>query len=251
MPCWRIHTAALPPQANLGCPFFALGRRARRKLLRAGGGAVRRPKRTSRVGTTSSRPAGQPKMTRRLQAASSDDPQFAGYERPSRAAALLTCGCRPIRVGPSSRRYVRYRRRALTESKFDPRGFGPRLAPCLRPGALSRSPKVIPSRTPSASVRTILIPRLSVPLSSRAVPPPPRGLTSLLYVGSVPSYTWAEPPLYVGRAPPLYVGGAPSIRGQSPLYTWAEPPLYVGRAPYIYVGVAPSIRGQSPLYTWA
>ena len=131
---------------------------------------------------------------------------------------------------------MRYRRRALAESKFDPRGFGPRLAPCLRPGALSRSPKVIPSRTPSASVRTILIPRLSVPLSSRAVPPPPRGLTSLLYVGSVPSYTWAEPPLYVGRAPPF-------IRGRSPLYTWAEPPLYVGGAP--------SIRGRSPIYTWA
>ena len=196
-------------------------------------------------------------MTRRLQAASSDDPQFAGCERPSRAAALLTCGCRPIRVGPSSRRYVRYRRRALAESKFDPRGFGPRLAPCLRPGALSRSPKVIPSRTPSASVRTILIPRLSVPLSSRAVSPPPRGLTSLLYVGSVPSYTRAEPPRYVGGAPSirgqsplytwaephLYVGGAPSIRGRSPLYTWAEPPLYVGGAP--------SIRGRSPLCTWA
>ena len=186
-----------------------MGRRARRKLLRAGGGAVRRSRRTFRVGIKSSRPAGQPKMTRRLQAASSDDPQFAGCERSSRAAALLTCGCRPIRVGPSSRRYVRYRRRALAESKFDPRGFGPRLAPCLRPGALSRSPKVIPSRTPSASVRTILIPRHPVPLSSRAVLPPPRGLTSLLYVGSVPFYTWAEPPLYVGRAP--------SIRGRSPL----------------------------------
>jgi len=189
-------------------------------------------------------------MTRGLQAASSDDPQFAGCERPSRAAALLTCGCRPIRVGPSSRRYVRYRRRALAESKFDPRGFGPRLAPCLRPGALSRSPKVIPSRTPSASVRTILIPGLSVPLSSRAVPPPPRGLTSLLYVGSVPSYTWAEPPLYVGRAPPLYVGGAPSIRGRSPLYTRAEPPLYVGGAP-LYVGGAPSVRGRGPASAWA
>ena len=210
-----------------------MGQRARRKLLRAGGGAVRRPKRTFRVGTTSSRPAGQPKMTRGLQAASSDDPQFAGCERPSRAAALLTCGCRPIRVGPSSRRYVRYRRRALAESKFDPRGFGPRLAPCLRPGALSRSPKVIPSRTPSASVRTILIPRLSVPLSSRAVPPPPRGLTSLFYVGSVPSYTRAEPPLYVGGAPSIR-GRRPPIRGASraePLYTWAEPPLYVGGAP--------------------
>ena len=136
-------------------------------------------------------------MTRGLQAASSDDPQVAGCEPvfSSRCSADLWLQANPSRTFFA---YVRYRRRALAESKFDPRGFGPRLAPCLRPGALSHSPKVIPSRTPSATVRTILIPRHPVPLSS-----------------------WAVPPLFVGNGPLLYVGVAPSIRGRSPLYTWA------------------------------